>query len=295
MSRVSRAVLRSFAVLVLSLAGLARPLEAGPLEEAPSRFAALDGARVHYKSLGSGEDAVVLVHGWTCDLTFWTGQAAALASRGRVLALDLPGHGRSDAPARDYTMDLFARAVEAVLADGGVARATLVGHSMGTAVVRQVVRRSPGKVVALVAVDGALRPFLTDPGRRRDFLARFDGERGLESRREMVESMWSPSTTEAVKERVRAAMLGTSPRTAASAMKGMLDDAVWTEDPIRVPLLLLLAPSPHWDADYEAYVRKLAPAAEFVRVPGTGHFLMLEKPDEVNTALLSFLARCQKG
>jgi pimeloyl-ACP methyl ester carboxylesterase len=75
----------------------------------------------------------------------------------------------------------------------------------------------------------------------------------------------------------------------------MLDDAVWTEDPIRVPLLLLLAPSPHWDADYEAYVRKLAPAAEFVRVPGTGHFLMLEKPDEVNTALLSFLARCQKG
>lgn len=268
---------------------------AGPLEDAPSRFALLDGAKVHYKSVGKGDAVIVLVHGWTCDLTFWSAQAGPLAARGRVLALDLPGHGKSDAPDVEYTVDLFARAVEAVMAEAKVTKAVLAGHSMGTPVVRQVYRRSPAKVTALVAVDGALRPYFTDPEQKKGFLATFDGEKALESRARMVDAMWSASSTPEVKEKVRGAMLSAPSRVASSAMRGMFDDAVWTADPISVPLLLLLAPSPMWDEGYEAYVRKLAPAAEFVRIPGTGHFLMLEKPAEFNTALLAFLGKLPKG
>ena len=285
--------LRFLLVAIFLLPGAATL--AGPLEDAPSRFALLDGARVHYKSLGKGDSVVVLVHGWTCDLTFWSAQAGPLAARGRVLALDLPGHGKSDAPEVEYTMDLFARAVEAVLADAKVKKAILVGHSMGTPVVRQVYRRSPAKVTALVAVDGTLRPYFTVPERKNGFLAMLDGEKALENRKGMVESMWSASTTPDVKEKVRGTMLAASPRVASSAMRGMLDDAVWTEDPISVPLLLLLAPSAEWDAGYEAYVRKLAPTMEIVRIPGTGHFLMLEKPAEFNAALLAFLGKLPRG
>lgn len=285
--------LRSFLVALLLLPGAAS--FAGPLEDAPSRFALLDGAKVHYKSVGRGDSVVVLVHGWTCDLTFWSAQAGPLAARGRVLALDLPGHGRSDAPEVEYTMDLFARAVEAVLADAKVKRAVLVGHSMGTPVVRQLYRRSPKKVTALVAVDGPLRPYFTVPAQRDAFLATLDGEKALESRKGMVESMWSATTPPEVKEKVRTVMLAASPRVASSAMRGMMDDAVWTADPIPVPLLLLLAPSPQWDAGYEAYVRRLAPKAELVRIPGTGHFLMLEKPAEFDEALLAFLGKLPKG
>jgi len=286
-------MLRFLLVALLLLPGAAT--FAGSLEDAPSRFALLDGAKVHYKSLGKGDSVVVLVHGWTCDLTFWSAQAGPLAARGRVLALDLPGHGKSDAPEVEYTMDLFARAVEAVLADAKVKKAILVGHSMGTPVARQVYRRSPAKVVALVAVDGALRPFFTLPEQKNGFLAMFDGEKALENRTKMVESMWSASTTPEMKEKVRTTMLAALPRVASSAMRGMLDDAVWTEDPISVPLLLLLAPSPRWDGGYEAFVRKLAPMAEVVRIPDTGHFLMLEKPAEFNTALLAFFGRLPKG
>ena len=281
--------LRFLLVALLLLSG--EDSLAGTLEDAPSRFALLDGAKVHYKSVGRGDSVVVLVHGWTCDLTFWNAQAGPLAARGRVLALDLPGHGKSDAPEVEYTMELFARAVEAVLADAKVKKAVLVGHSMGAPVVRQVYRRSPASVAGLVAVDGALRPYFTAPEQMNAFLAMFEGEKALENRTKMVESMWSAATTPEVKEKVRKTMLAASPRVASSAMRGMMDDAVWTADPILNPLLLLLAPSPLWDAGYEAYVRKLAPKAEFVRIPGTGHFLMLEKPDEVNEVLLAFLGK----
>src|SRR5687768_7051777 len=85
------------------------------VESAPSRYAMLKGNRIHYKSLGDGKPAVVLVHGWSCDLTFWKEQVPALAGRVRVVLLDLPGHGKSDKPKIEYTMDVFAKSVDAVL------------------------------------------------------------------------------------------------------------------------------------------------------------------------------------
>src|ERR1043165_9182525 len=100
---------------------------------ATSQFGAevsYDGARVHYESYGKGKDAVVFIHGWTCDLSFWRGQAPVYQKR-RSLLIDLPGHGQSDKPEVSYTQERFARAVEAVMRDEGVERAVLVGHSMG--------------------------------------------------------------------------------------------------------------------------------------------------------------------
>jgi pimeloyl-ACP methyl ester carboxylesterase len=56
-----------------------------------------------------------------------------------------------------------------------------------------------------------------------------------------------------------------------------------------VPLLVINAPNPIWSAEYEARVRKLAPRVDYRTIPGTGHFLMQEKPDAFNTVLLEFL------
>src|SRR5690349_15568616 len=63
-----------------------------------------DGARVHYESYGQGRDAVVFIHGWTCDLTFWRGQSAVYQKH-RSLLVDLPGHGQSDKPDVSYTQE----------------------------------------------------------------------------------------------------------------------------------------------------------------------------------------------
>src|SRR5258706_14208289 len=104
------------AMLAAALAG------SDKLAQAPSRFASLDGLRVHYKVLGSGEPTLVLVHGWTCNLGFWKGQAA-LADSARLVLVDLPGHGQSDQPERTYSMELMARAGEAGRRGASSARA----------------------------------------------------------------------------------------------------------------------------------------------------------------------------
>src|ERR1035441_5950667 len=63
----------------------------------PAAEVTSDGSRVHYESYGKGQEAVVFIHGWTCDLTFWRGQAPVYQKH-RALLVDLPGHGQSEKP-----------------------------------------------------------------------------------------------------------------------------------------------------------------------------------------------------
>ena len=102
-------------LLALTMAPAAFAEESTP--KAQSRFAKLDGARIHYVNYGKGHEALVLVHGWTSNLEFWRDQIADFSRRNRVIAIDLPGHGLSDKPQTVYSMDFFARAVDAVLRD----------------------------------------------------------------------------------------------------------------------------------------------------------------------------------
>jgi pimeloyl-ACP methyl ester carboxylesterase len=261
------------------------------LDAAPSKFATLDGARVHYKSIGDGPTALAFVHGWSCDLTFWRAQVPAFAGKVRLVLIDLPGHGKSDKPEVEFTMDHFAKAVDAVLRDAGVEAAILAGHSMGTPVVRQFYRLYPKKTRGLVAVDGALRTFTTDPARIEQFLAPLRGPNFKERVGQVVDSMFTAQTPAEVRQSVKATMTSADQRVAVSAMKGMFDPAVWKDERIDVPVQVLMAKSPSWTADYEAYVRKLAPGVDYRTFDGVGHFLMLEKPDAINSALAEFLAK----
>src|SRR5688572_24212650 len=141
------------------LAITAMLLASASLGVAQEKFAKLDTTKIHYVDQGKGSNAFVLVHGWGSNLDFWRAQVPDLAKRARVITLDLPGHGKSDKPQLAYTMDHFAAAIDAVMRDAKVERAVLLGHSMGTPVARQFYRKYPNKTLAIVIVDGALRPF----------------------------------------------------------------------------------------------------------------------------------------
>ena len=118
----------------------------------PVSAATVDGMRIQSAVAGAGNQTVILVHGWTCDSSSWDAQVPVLARRYRVITIDLPGHGKSESPKDGkFSMDLFARAVEAVRAEAQADKVVLVGHSMGAPVIRQYARRFPAHVAALVA------------------------------------------------------------------------------------------------------------------------------------------------
>jgi pimeloyl-ACP methyl ester carboxylesterase len=267
---------------IIFLSGAAR----GDASE--SRFAKYGETKVHYQASGKGEEALIFVHGWTCDSSFWRGQVGDFPAT-RVVALDLPGHGRSDKPRVDYTIDYFARSIEAVMRDAGIKRATLVGHSMGTPIVRQFYRLYPEKTLGLVIVDGALR-LMFPKAQMEQFTAGMRNNYQTVAP-QMVDGMLTPVRDAGLKSDIRKAMLSTPDYVAISAMQGMSDEKVYEKDPIKIPVLAVLAKSPFWPPDTEQFLRTLAPKLEFYLWPDVSHFLMMEKPREFNQTVRAFLSK----
>jgi len=257
------------------------------VSEGKSHHATLDGSRIHYKSYGKGREAIVLIHGWTCNLDFWRDQIPDLSKRNRVVAIDLPGHGQSDKPQIPYSMDLFARAVDAVMRDAQVERAVLVGHSMGTPIARQFYRKYPQKTLAIVNVDGPFSPF--DKNLIGGLLAGVRGPNYKEVGRQTFAAMAGPNASPELKVRIVAAFINPPQHVVVSAMEGMADESIWGPDKINVPVLAIMARGPFWAADTEQIFRSIAPNLDFQMWDGVGHFLMMEKPKQFNNAVLAFL------
>jgi pimeloyl-ACP methyl ester carboxylesterase len=117
---------------------------------------ALDGPDLNVREYGPpGERAVVLLHGYSASIEWWEKVAPVLAAHGRVIAVDLVGHGGSEAPtdAAPYHADSQADAVHRALQALGVRQAVLVGHSMGGKVAAALAAKYPEMVERVVVSD----------------------------------------------------------------------------------------------------------------------------------------------
>jgi len=244
----------------------------------------------HYlDSGGTDTQALVLVHGWASSTESWRHQFPDLADLGRVLAVDLPGHGASAPPANGYSMAGFADAIAAAMDDAGVREAVLVGHSNGVPVIAHFYRRHPERTLALVGLDGTLKQ-LFDAETFEPAFAPFRGEDWREVMSEMIAAMPGPGLADDDRAAIEAMALGTRHEAVIGGAEATLDPAAWSEAPIEVPLLLIHARQPTWDADYEAFVRRLAPQVDYRVWDGVGHYLQMERPAELRAALEEFLA-----
>lgn len=255
-----------------------------------SRWAKLDGNKIHYYDVGSPKtkNALVLIHGWTCNTEFWKDNYAAFPSY-RVLVIDLPGHGRSDKPKLEYSMEYFAKAVNAVMDKAGVKKAVLAGHSMGTPVARQFYRMYPDRTLGIIAVDGALVRFM--PKAAMDQFIAPLRTNYKENSAKFIDGMLATITDEALKKMIRDSMLATPEHVGITAMEGMADEKIWIDDKINVPTLAVLAQSPFWPADIKEKYATVAPDLSFEMWTGVSHFLHMEKPGEFNQTVKAFIER----
>jgi len=235
----------------------------------------------------------VFVHGWASDHTVWRDQMSAFRGedgrpRWRLIAVDLPGHGKSKPPEDGYSMDSLARGIAQVMDDAGVEHAVLVGHSNGTPVVRQFARLFPDRTLGLVTVDGALRQIVT-PEQAEPYIKMLEADDYRETAEKMFNGMIPPDWPEADRELVLAMMRKTSQEAMIGGLKASLDPAIWTDDPIEKPLLVINAKSPFWTEAYLEKVREIAPQMEYHELEGVTHFLMLDEPETFNALVADFI------
>ncbi|MFF2777193.1 alpha/beta fold hydrolase [Streptomyces sp. NPDC058052] len=261
-----------------------------------------------YEDQGAGRP-VVLIHGFPLDGRSWERQTAALLDAGyRVITYDRRGFGQSSQPATGYDYDTFAADLNTVLETLDLNDATLVGFSMGTGEVARYVSTYGSGRVAKVAFLASLEPCLLKSDDNPDGVAPkefFDGVvAAVKADRyayytaffndfyNLDENLGSRISEEALRNSWDTAARGGS--FAASAAP-----ATWYTDfradipAVDVPALIL-----HGTADRilpaEGTARpfhKALPSADYVEIEGAPHGLLWTHAEEVNTALLAFLAK----
>lgn len=227
---------------------------------------------------------VVLIHGAGGRGAVWTRQLAALADVGRLLALDLPGHGATGGPGRPSVGD-YAAWVLGFLDAAGVERAVLGGHSMGGAIAQTLALAHPERVAGLILVGtGArlrvlpriLELFRDDPLNGPDFVGSLS---------------YSPTTPrERVVEADRALRETPPLVTLGDYLACDRFDVMGEIGAIHAPTLVVVGRDDRLTPPkYAAHLATTIPGARLVEVEGAGHFAQLEQPDAVNAALRAYL------
>ncbi len=255
-----------------------------------------DKLRVRYLTEGQGPLTMVLVHGWTCSAAFWRLQTTDFARLYKVISIDLPGHGKSDKPADlQYSVPLFAQAIDAVMRDAHVTKAIIAGHSMGVPVAAQAIVDHPERFVGFIAVDGAVwRPRAPDAKPRASTFAQRLRSDYIGVASANVEGMFATATPEELREEIRERMLLTPPYVAASASENLSESDVWTHVPLALPTLVVVGGKQRND-DRRALYEEYFPNLRFELWEEAGHFLMMEQPARFNQSVMEFVFKIASG
>ncbi|MCI5211302.1 MAG: alpha/beta hydrolase, partial [Candidatus Electrothrix sp. ATG2] len=99
-----------------------------------------DAERIAYDVVGTGETALIFIHGWSCDGRYWQKQLPVFAKEYQVITVDLVGHGHSSLERSEFSMLSFAKDVKAIIEKENIEQAILIGHSMGDGVIAEAAR-----------------------------------------------------------------------------------------------------------------------------------------------------------
>jgi 3-oxoadipate enol-lactonase len=256
-------------------------------------FVSVNNVRVFYRLEGGPElPVLVLSHSLGCDLGMWDPQMSDLLQRFRVLRYDTRGHGASDVPGGEYSIDMLGRDVVDLCTALNIGKFAFCGLSMGGAVGQWLGLNAPDRISSLVLAN-------TSPkfGTRETWDARLQSVRqgGVAAVADAgLERFFSPENRASIwGQTIRAVLLGTDPMGYAGCCAA-LRDVNFTEDAGRIhaPTLVIGSdqdPSTPWEANGCLLARAI-PAAKSVVLRGA-HLSNLEQPKPFAAALLGFLLR----
>lgn len=246
-----------------------------------------DQTEISYTLYGSGETALVFVHGWCCDQGYWREQVDTFSQDYTVVTIDLAGHGKSGTGRDDYTLQAFGLDVANVVKHIKLDRVILIGHSMGGGVILSAAFQLKEQTLAVIGVDTYqgfqyelsdsmiaqfVQPF------RQDFYHTTIG---------FVHGMFPPGADSELVKEIAEDMAEGPAETGISAMVNNIStDPVELLDGLDIPIYSIN--SRMFPIDVQAN-RQHYPDFEVRFIEAVGHFVQLEDPQSFNRTLASIL------
>jgi pyruvate dehydrogenase E2 component (dihydrolipoamide acetyltransferase) len=263
--------------------------DAGPQYE----YADTPAGKLRYAKRGDGGETVILIHGFGGDLDNWLFNIDAIAENATVYALDLPGHGQSAKSITDPSVAGLANAVIGFMDKVGIAKAHLVGHSLGGATAIAVAQADKKRVKSLTLISSAglgsdindayISGFVSAQSRRdmKPVLSELFADPSLVSR-DMIDNILKYKRLDGVTDALTSLKQGVF---AGGKQSAILADALKSSG---VPALVI------WGAEDKIVPANHAKAASGARVEiidGAGHMVQMEQASKVNALIKSEIAR----
>ena len=248
-----------------------------------------DSIQIAYEVHGNGAPALIFVHGWSRDRSYWQGQLEPFSRNFKVIAIDLAGHGESGLSRRSWTTEAFGADVAAVVKKLNLQRVILIGHSMGSNVIAEAARQMPGRVAGLVLVDQyknlgsglTQEEVLAFAARLRTSFA--------DSVASFVRRLFISTSDSALVERVAADMSSAPTAIALDALVFTLNysrQMPHTLGELKLPVIAINDTRRPTDvASLQRY------GVQAMIMPGVGHFLMMENPEGFNLLLKTAISK----
>ncbi len=258
---------------------------------------------------GSGDETLVLVHGLGTNAKAWNQNIAALAESFRVIALDLPGYGKSEKGYFIFSMDFHAEVIAGVLDALNIEKAVLVGHSMGGQIAMTAALNYPDRVSKLVLIAPAGFERFTDGEAawfKKAVTPTFVKETPIRNIDVNVKSNFYEMPDEAeflVTERIqmrKADDFELYCYAVAKNVAAMVDGPVYERlEEITQPTLIIfgendaLIPNPYLHGGFTAEIGAIGQekidGSTLVMIPECGHLVPMEKPHLTNSLIENFV------
>jgi pimeloyl-ACP methyl ester carboxylesterase len=252
---------------------------------------------LHARDFGGEGTTLLLLHGLFGSSSNWGSMGKRLSGSARVFALDLRNHGSSPHE-EPHTVPAMGADVMEWLDRKGLARAWVLGHSMGGQVAMHLALQHPDRVAGLIVVDIAPRPYRID--RSAELAALSVDVSGMGDRksidRAMAEHVSDAATRGFLQMNLARTQEGFHWRPAVGILSRARDHAVSYSGSYGGPALFLIGERSDYvdDTDWET-IQALFPLARIEVVPGADHWVHHSRPDEFAATVDAFLGGEQDG
>lgn len=252
-----------------------------------------NGVRIDYTDTGKGDTTLLFVHGWAINKTYWADQVNYFGKRYRVVTIDLPGFGKSGKNRTRWNTAAYGQDIKNVINQLGLKNVILVGHSMAGNIVLQGAVDAPEYVIALVGVDNFKSVGITTPDSAKYMKEYAEVLGALKKNFKKVAFDWFnqglfyKTTSKPIRERILNDVAHTDSTIAIATQEwDNFDDAAAL---LKSKKKLFLINSDYQPTETKGLKAKNIPY-ELLVVHNTGHFPMVEKPQEFNQRLDQVIA-----
>ncbi|WP_147321961.1 alpha/beta fold hydrolase [Mucilaginibacter conchicola] len=251
------------------------------------------GVNIAYTDSSEGDTTLLFVHGWCINKSYWQDQVKYFSKNYRVITIDLPGYGQSGKNRTEFDSKAYAGDVKAVVNQLKLSNVILIGHSMAGDIVLKAALENQ-KVIGIIGIDNfkSVGVAPANPAQaKKEFaeaIALMKKNFKAVALKYFNEQLFYKTTSEAIKKRI---INDVTHADTVIAVKNMEDD--WPDEAVLLKQLnkKLYLLNSDYDPTNESGLKAKHLPYDLTYIHATGHFPMIEKPDEFNKLLSGILKR----